>query len=121
LTELIDNDLPVELHDVFQVMQVTRGTSLERQVGADLVDMDRYQESKIHRHNLAETVLYFLKGEANVVIGDDLVTVRAGDRVRIHHGVPHGVRTPASSCTFLSVQVPPILDDETGRLDLEPM
>lgn len=121
MAELLDNDLPVEHQDIFDVTQVTQDTLLEHLVGADLVDVAPGQRSKIHRHNLAETVLYFLDGTAEVVVGDETLSVRAGDRIRIGKGVFHGVRTPEGSCRFLSVQTPPILDKATGFLDLEPL
>lgn len=121
MPELLDNDLPVERQDVFDVMQVCRDTPLETLVGADLVDLQQGLESRIHRHNRAETVLYFLDGEADVVVGERTVHVSKGDRLRIGKGVFHGLRTPAGPVRFLSVQTPPILDKSTGVLDLEPL
>ena len=38
----------------------------------------------------------------------------------IGKGVFHGFETGDSELRFLSVQSPPILDERTGRLDLEP-
>ena len=32
----IDNDVEIELHDVFHVQQITRDTPIEAEVGADL-------------------------------------------------------------------------------------
>jgi len=119
--DLVDSGLPVERNDVFDVLQVTRDTALEAVVGADLVDVEQGRSSQVHRHNLAETVLYFLSGSAMVLVGEELIAVSAGDRVRIGKGVYHGVRTPDVGCRFLSVQIPPILDKTTGRLDLEPL
>lgn len=119
--ELVDHELDVELHDVFHVMQLTRGTELEADVAADLVAVDQGRTSQIHRHNLAETVLYFLEGSAVVRVGDDDLPVVAGDRVLIGKAVYHGVRTPESACRFLSVQTPPILKKTTGFRDLEPL
>jgi quercetin dioxygenase-like cupin family protein len=118
----VDRDLEVELHDVFHVMQLTRGTKLEADVAADLVEMEPGQRSQIHRHNFAETVLYFLDGRATVRVGDDDVAVRAGDRLTIGKAVFHGVATDAADgCRFLSVQTPPILNKTTGFRDLEPL
>lgn len=117
---IVDRDLERELHDVFNVMQLTRGTDLEHDVGVDLVDLDPGQTSQIHRHNRAETVLYIMDGDGIVVIDDTHHAVTAGDRIRIRPGQFHGVRTGADPLTFLSVQTPPILDKATGTLDLEP-
>jgi quercetin dioxygenase-like cupin family protein len=117
---IVDRDLEVELHDVFNVMQLTRDTDLESLVGVDHVSLQPQQTSQIHRHNRAETVLYMLSGSGVVVIDDTDHHVAAGDRIRIRAGAFHGVRTDESSLTFLSVQSPPILDKSTGVLDLEP-
>ena len=117
----VESELEVELHDVFHVTQLTRGTALETEIGADHVVLEPHQTSKIHRHNLAETVLYMLDGAGIVVIEDTDHLVQRGDRICIRPGQFHGVRTGTSSLTFLSVQTPPILDEATGRFDLEPM
>lgn len=117
----LDRDLGVERHDVFNVMQLTRGTRLEPLVAADIVTMEGGETSQIHRHNHAETVLYFLDGTAMVVVGDGDVEVSAGDRLTIGMGVYHGVRTLTDGCRFLSVQSPPILNATTGFRDLEPL
>lgn len=121
--DILDGDLEVEQQDVFQVMQLTRDTALASEVAADLVDVEPNQESSMHRHNRAETVLYFLDGEAEVLLGEECATVpvKSGDRLRIGKGVFHAVRTRASSLRFLSVQAPPILDVAAGTRDLEPI
>lgn len=118
-----DSDLEVELHDVFHVMQVTRDTPLESVVAADLVDVDPGQQSSMHRHNNAETVLYFLAGSGEVLLTEsyESVPVKAGDRVAFGRGVFHAVRTGAEPLRFLSVQSPPILDKSAGTRDLEPL
>lgn len=115
--------LEVEIHDVFHVTQVTRDTPLEPIVGADLVTIDAHQESSMHRHNNAETVLYFTEGAGEVLLTDqrDVVAVVAGDRLLIGKGVYHALRTHDSALGFLSVQSPPILDKRTGFRDLEPI
>lgn len=113
-----DTDLPVAHEDVFHVTQLTQDTKLAGVVAADLVAMEPGQRSGVHRHNDAETVLYFLRGEATVVLDDEEFDVTPGTRVRIGAGVFHGVNSH-SEVQFLSVQSPPILDAATGRLDFE--
>lgn len=115
-----DRDLDTELHDIFHVTQLTRDTELESRVGVDHVTVAPGQTSQIHRHNRAETVLYIVEGAGTVVIEDVDHAVTAGDRVRIRPGEFHGIRTGRESLTFISVQSPPILDQSTGTLDLEP-
>lgn len=120
-THRTDCELDVELHDVFHVQQLTRGTRLEADTAADLVIMDPGRASQTHRHNLAETVLYFLDGEAIVFVEDEPHYVSAGDRLVIGKGEFHSVSTSdGGGCRFLSVQTPPILNKTTGFRDLEP-
>ena len=80
----IDNDVEVELHDVFHVQQITRNTPIEEAVGADLLTMDRGQSSDPHRHNFSETVLFFTAGKAVVDVNGKTYDVKAGDRILIH-------------------------------------
>ena len=110
----------VERFGVFDVQQVTRGTPLESRVAADLVTIAAHSESEIHRHNRSETVIYVLRGAGRALVGDEWLDVRAGDRLLIGPGVFHGFVTTEQAIDFLSVQSPPILDEATGRLDLEP-
>lgn len=116
-----DAGLEVELHDVFHVQQLTRGTELEPMVGADMVTVDPGKTSQIHRHNIAETVLFVMGGRGFVHIEGVDHEVAAGDRIRIRPGEFHGVRTTDSPLWFLSVQSPPILEEATGAYDLEPL
>lgn len=118
-----DAELEVEKHDVFLVTQVTRDTPLESVVGTDLVEVEPHQESAMHRHNDAETVLYFTAGSGEVLLTEDneVVPVSAGERLLIGKGVFHAVRTHESSLSFVSVQSPPILDKHAGTRDLEPL
>ena len=112
--------LEIELHDVFHVTQVTRDTPIEEEVGADLVRMDPGQASQTHRHNHAETVLFFIRGEATVFVNDVPHKVTAGTRLLIHKTEYHSVSTDENSgCEFLSVQTPPILSKATGFKDLQ--
>lgn len=122
-SELVDRDLVVERHDVFDVMQLTRDTALASEVGVDLVEVEPGRESSMHRHNNAETVLYFTAGSAEVLLGSerDVYPVVAGERLRIGVGVFHAVRTLESAVSFVSVQSPPILDIVAGTRDLEPI
>jgi quercetin dioxygenase-like cupin family protein len=121
MTELVTSGLPTEHQDVFDVVQLTRGTALESIVAGDLVEVGSGQTSNIHRHNEAETVLYILDGEADVRVGDEVVPAKAGDRILVARGVYHGFITHDSGVRFLSIQSPPILDKATGRFDLEPL
>jgi mannose-6-phosphate isomerase-like protein (cupin superfamily) len=120
---IVDTSVEAERQDVFLVKQVTRGTALASIVAADLVEIEPDSESSMHRHNRAETVLYFLRGSGEVLLTEryEPVPVAAGDRLTIAKGVFHAVRTGAEALEFLSVQSPPILDVAAGTRDLEPI
>ena len=116
----VDSDIAFELHDVFNVQQITRDTPIEETVGADLVTMEAGMSSKPHRHNHSVTVLYFTGGKATVFVNFEPYSVSAGDRVFIDKEEFHSVDTPTDSgCAFLSVQTPPILSKATGFRDFE--
>ena len=119
----LETDLDVEQHDVFAVMQLTRDTALGSLVGTDLVRVEAHSVSDMHRHNRAETVLYFTAGAGEVVVHREHVAipVRAGDRLELPAGTFHALRTRDEALEFVSVQSPPILDVATGVLDLEPL
>jgi mannose-6-phosphate isomerase-like protein (cupin superfamily) len=121
--ELLESDLEFERQDVFLVKQLTRGTALSAIVAADLVITEPNLVSSMHRHNNAETVLFFTRGRGEVLLTEDYVpvAVAAGDRLKIGKGVFHAVRTGDEELEFLSVQSPPILDIEAGTRDLEPI
>ena len=90
-------------------------------IPADVVGVEPHSVSQIHRHNLAETVLFILGGAGTVLVGEHDLPVREGDRVLIPKGTYHGVRTGAEALRFLSVQSPPILNRARNTLDLEPL
>lgn len=121
MEKIKDSELLVETYDVFQVIQLTRETSLAHVVAADFVRVAAGKSSEVHRHNAAETVLFILAGSGLVFAGDSWIPVQKGDRIRIGKGVFHGVRTGNDSLSFISVQSPPILDKASGVLDLEPL
>ena len=121
MSEIIDQDLPTEVFDVFRVAQITRGTPLEHAVAVDLVTVDPGQTSQIHRHNGTDSVLLVIEGSGTIHVGGSSYGVRKGTRIIIARGVFHGVSTEGEALTFLSVQSPPILDEGRGVLDLEPM
>jgi len=110
---------PTEIYGVFNVKQLTRNTALESLVAVDDVMLETHTISEIHRHNNSETVLSILEGEGIVIVDEEEFKVSKGDRICIPKGAYHGVKTDTLSLRFISVQVPPILDESHGSLDLE--
>jgi quercetin dioxygenase-like cupin family protein len=116
---IISESLTAETYDVFEVKQVTRGTSLESLVAVDMVRVAPYQESESHRHNKADTVLLIMEGQGIVRVAGQDFAVKAGDRIHISPRAFHQVITQQSPIGFISVQTPPILSKEDDVLDLE--
>lgn len=113
-------EVAFEPFGVFEVKQLTRGTALDSIVAADWVKIAPGLTSQSHCHQKAETVLWIVEGHGTVTIDREDYQVKPGDRLAIGKGLYHRVRTNEEAITFLSVQVPPILDKEHGLLDLVP-
>ena len=54
-----------------------------------IVTIETGQRNPLHRHPNCEELLYVLQGTAEHVLGDEKVTLRPGDIIRIPRGVPH--------------------------------
>ena len=118
-TMLIQERVASEVFDVFEVRQLTRATTLEPKVAVDQVFVKPGMRSGIHRHHHADTVLVISGGEGEVIVGDEVFQVSAGDRIHIPPGAFHGVKTDRMELSFISIQTPPIQSNVTGILDLE--
>ena len=110
--------MPFEHINGFFVGQMTRGTQLEATVGADLIYIPSKTVTEMHTHAHAENVILVLAGKAEISLGSKVVQIKAGDRIRIEKGTPHGFRTGKSPICFMSVQAPPILNRSTGAFDV---
>lgn len=111
--------LPEELYEgVFYVTQLTRGTPLQK-IGVDRVREKPWRCSEVHRHPVAETVLFIEQGYGIVNVDSENHVVHAGDRICIPKGVLHNVRTFGEELIFTSIQFPAIHDESTGWHDVE--
>ena len=97
VTTILRGAPPVERFDVFDVVQLTRGTPLESLVAADLVELAPHSTSEVHRHDRARTVVYLFEGSARVLVGETWHDAGAGDRVVIEPGAYHGFQTAAAA------------------------
>jgi mannose-6-phosphate isomerase-like protein (cupin superfamily) len=53
------------------------------------VVIDPGQKNTLHTHDNAEEYLYLIEGELAHSVGPDIVTLRAGDAIRVPAGVSH--------------------------------
>lgn len=58
-----------------------------------LVQVDANQDNPLHLHSNCEEYLYVLSGSCEHLVGDEWVSIQAGDLVRIPAGVSHRART----------------------------
>jgi quercetin dioxygenase-like cupin family protein len=70
----------------------------------------------IHHHSTAE--LYFIQGEGTLALDTVAQTYAPGKNVTVQKGVAHGFYA-STQTLFLSIQTPPIIDPQTGKIDLE--
>jgi len=61
-----------------------------------LVQIDAGGENPLHTHPNCEEILYMLSGSCDHIIGDQTVTLKAGQVIRIPRGVPHRAKTAGS-------------------------
>lgn len=78
------------------------------QVGADYVIIGPNASLAPHRHEIAESFLFIVKGSARVSLDGELHDVKAGDFIYVPEKVFHGFETRDEPCEFYSIQSPPI-------------
>jgi quercetin dioxygenase-like cupin family protein len=105
--------------NVFLVSQIAPGTFVEGIAGLDFVAVPANSVSEIHRHNHSDNVIYVLKGSAQALLDGEAYDISPGMRVVIPRGADHGFRTGDEQLEFVSLQVPPILDEANGVFDRE--
>jgi quercetin dioxygenase-like cupin family protein len=83
----------------------------------ELVELQANTKYRPHYHKKSVAVIYMVLGEGVFVLGENEVPYRPGQRLDISANVPHGFLTKTRTL-FLSIQSPPILNRETGEVDL---
>lgn len=109
----------IEQFGAFTVVQLARDTELEPLLGADVVTIQRHTSTEIHRHNLADNVIYILSGVAVMILEGERFEISQSQRIRIAKGACHGFITANTELTFISIQCPPILIKGSGYHDVE--
>ncbi|MGL4598672.1 MAG: cupin domain-containing protein [Bacteroidia bacterium] len=66
-----------------------------------------YKEVKKHKHEHHAEHVYIISGEADMLLGDSTIHIRAGDLIFIPANMPHAVRvTSKEPLKVLSIQAP---------------
>jgi mannose-6-phosphate isomerase-like protein (cupin superfamily) len=72
----------------------------------------------VHRHELAEQVLYFLSGRGTASLGDEQVDATPGMTIHVPKGVRHGiVNTGETALVFLETTSPPGFQETFRKLN----
>ena len=88
-------------------------------VEVSLVKLVQTQVYPQHVHRASDAVFIIVAGEGLLLSGATKKLVKAGDRVPIPRGTPHGFELITEQCLeFISIQSPPIRNKSTGEDDL---
>lgn len=87
------------------------------QENIELVELQPNAEYRPHYHKNSIAIIYITSGTGTFCLGNEIMAYEAGKRIVIPAEVMHGFST-RSRTLFLSIQTPPILNAETGEVDL---
>jgi mannose-6-phosphate isomerase-like protein (cupin superfamily) len=88
------------------------------QVEISLVRLLKEGQYPQHVHYKSDAYFIVTDGNAVFMSGNDRIDMKKGDRVDVPRGKPHGFEIPAGETfQFISLQSPPIKDEETGEED----
>ena len=73
-------------------------------------DMPAGSNISVHRHDLAEEILFMHKGSGTFILGDDSVEVEEGATIYVPPGTWHGMENPDDDVHLVFVVSPPGLD-----------
>ena len=91
---------------------------LDANVEITLVKINKEPQYPQHIHKESDAYFIVISGEAIFITGDERKEVKAGDRVEVPRGMPHGFELKGKEALeFISLQSPPILNTETGEND----
>ncbi|MBN9231538.1 MAG: hypothetical protein BGO90_01170 [Legionella sp. 40-6] len=83
----------------------------------ELVKLQAHTHYQPHYHELSSAILYMILGEGTLILGDEHCLYQPGLRFLIPAKMPHGFITQ-STTLFLSIQSPPIHNQEKDTVDI---
>lgn len=83
----------------------------------ELVRLQPKSRYRPHYHQKSSAILYMVFGEGIFICGEKELNYQPGMRLDLPEKTPHGFLTH-SETLFLSIQAPPILNRQTGVVDL---
>jgi quercetin dioxygenase-like cupin family protein len=88
--ELVKLNLPLHVNFKFKRLTPKQAGLKASIINYHEFDVEGY--SKIHYHENMEHIMYVLKGEGNVIIGDNNLPIKSGDIIALPINVPHGIK-----------------------------
>ena len=84
----------------------------------ELVEFQKNQYYPPHSHKNSRSKLFVIFGEGKIILGNNKHNYKKGDIFHVRKGMPHGFRCRKETL-ILSIQQPPIINQKTGKVDLE--
>ncbi len=99
----------------FEVVQLG-DVNPEKEISLVKIKVDGMYPQHIHKNS--DAVFIIISGKGLLLTGNDTLEIKAGDKIEIPRGMPHGFKlSGGEELEFLSVQSPPIKNSETGEED----
>jgi quercetin dioxygenase-like cupin family protein len=90
----------------------------DKNVEVSLVEIRSEGEYPQHVHKKSDAFFVVVSGEAYFLSGKEKTLLKQGEKVQIPRGTPHGFELEdGKSFQFISIQSPPIINEETGEQD----
>lgn len=117
---LSNENLSLKNKRTFQGFEITDsidgGINTEREVSlVKIAEVGKYPQ---HTHDESDAIFTIVSGAATFLSGDKKREIKAGDKIKIPRGMPHGFELKEGEILeFISIQSPPIRNPETGKED----
>lgn len=83
----------------------------------ELVELQPQAEYRPHYHKNSSAIIYIILGYGKFLLDGESIEYNAGKRIVIPAGAMHGFHTQTRTL-FLSIQTPPIIDPQSGQIDI---
>jgi quercetin dioxygenase-like cupin family protein len=84
----------------------------------ELVELQKDEYYKPHKHKNSEAKLHIILGKGLIILDGKEIKFKPGDSFEVGKGMSHGFKIE-NQTLLLSIQKPPIIDQNSGEVDLE--
>lgn len=105
-TNLADiKELPVHNNTVFKKPLITQGSVYGKIATFNHARLIRGKQIEVHTHKDGEEYYLFIKGEGEMLVGDNWIKVNEGDFVKIPQGYKHSLKNNTDkNIVFISLR-----------------